>query len=62
MRDDLDMLAHVPPDFTTAMGLVCKSLVAAGLEFRPVVGQDIGRNGYLSLANLRNSSKSPSHF
>ena len=38
------MLAHVPADFTTAVGLVDESLVAAGLKFGPVVGQDIGGN------------------
>ena len=46
VRDHLDMLAHVPPDFSTAMGLVHEFLVAAGLKFGPVVGQDIGRNDF----------------
>jgi hypothetical protein len=42
MRDHFNMPPHVPPHFTTAMGLVHEPLVAAGLELGPVVGQDIG--------------------
>ena len=38
------MLAHVPADFATAVGLFDEPLVAAGLELRPVVRKDIGRN------------------
>ena len=44
MRDDFDMLAHIPPDLAPAMGLVHEPLVAAGLVLGPVVGQDIGGN------------------
>ncbi len=46
MRNDFDMLAHVPADFATAVGLFDEFLVAAGLVLGPVVGQDIGGNDF----------------
>jgi hypothetical protein len=42
VRDNLDMLADIPADLSTTMGLVHELLIAAGLELGTVVGQDIG--------------------
>ena len=46
MRDDFDMLAHIPADFSTAMSLVHELLVAAGLEFGTIIGQDTALDAF----------------
>jgi hypothetical protein len=40
------MLAHIPADFSAAMGCIDELLVATGLVFGSVISQDIGGNDF----------------
>jgi hypothetical protein len=53
MRNHLDMLANVPADFPTALGLIHEFLIATGLKLGPVVGQDIGGNDLVATSRSR---------
>jgi hypothetical protein len=44
VRNDLNVLPHVPADLAPAMDLVNLLLIATGLELDSVIGQDIGGN------------------